>query len=196
MTKNFFISILAPLLLSIIFIILLTPIFSNISQDTNLWFTFSTNTTITNPLTDNITKTNFSTLNYIWPTPGYSKITSTFGYRSAPTTGASTYHGGIDIAAPENSSIISIADGTVSFVGWDGANGYTIIITHSNGFKSIYGHVSPIFLVNPGESVKKGTLIARVGPKYIEKKSYTKFTDKYGNYTNGATTRSAFTFFY
>ena len=38
---------------------------------------------------------------YDWPTPGYFSITSEFGYRKSPTTGASSYHGGIDIGAPE-----------------------------------------------------------------------------------------------
>jgi len=37
---------------------------------------------------------------FLWPTPGYTTITSYFGKRTAPTSGASTYHSGIDIAAP------------------------------------------------------------------------------------------------
>lgn len=41
-----------------------------------------------------------SNSNFVWPTPGYTTITSKFGYRTAPTIGASKYHGGIDIAAP------------------------------------------------------------------------------------------------
>ncbi len=36
-----------------------------------------------------------------WLTPGFNHITSYFGYRNSPTKGASTYHGGIDIGAPE-----------------------------------------------------------------------------------------------
>ena len=40
---------------------------------------------------------------YSWPTPGYTTITCNFGYRKAPTSGASTYHGAIDIGAPQNS---------------------------------------------------------------------------------------------
>lgn len=43
---------------------------------------------------------NFSNSDFLWPTPGYTTITSYFGYRTAPTTGASTYHSGIDIGAP------------------------------------------------------------------------------------------------
>lgn len=134
--------------------------------------------------------------NYFWPTPGYSKITSKFGYRNSPTSGASSYHGGIDIAAPQNSAIISIYDGIVIFAGWYGANGYTIIIDHQNNYKSIYGHISPNFLVSVGTKVKKGDLIARVGPKYIETTIYTKYKDATGKYTNGATTRAPSAFCY
>lgn len=65
---------------------------------------------------ENISFTNNSIFSsYAWPTRSYTTITSNFGYREAPTNGASTYHGGIDIAAPEGSNISSIADGSVSF---------------------------------------------------------------------------------
>lgn len=42
----------------------------------------------------------YSSSKFTWPTPGYNTITSYFGYRTAPTSGASSYHSGIDIAAP------------------------------------------------------------------------------------------------
>ena len=42
---------------------------------------------------------------FLWPTPGYTTITSYFGKRNAPATGASTYHSGIDIAAPTRKHI-------------------------------------------------------------------------------------------
>ena len=43
----------------------------------------------------------FTNSKFLWPTPGYNTITSYFGKRNAPTAGASTYHSGIDIGAPE-----------------------------------------------------------------------------------------------
>ncbi len=180
MTKNFSISVLIPIFLTIFISTFFLPVFSISSYQTNI--TFPT----LNP--------SFS--NFIWPAPGYHKITSKFGYRNAPTSGASSYHGGIDIAAPENSSIIAIADGIVTYVGWYGANGYTIIIEHSQDYKSIYGHVSPDFLVSINTPVSKGELIAKVGPKYITPKSYTTYRDASGKYTNGATTRTSSTFLY
>ncbi len=91
--------------------------------------------------------------------------------------GASTYHGGIDIGASEGSKILSIDDGTVCFVGWNGANGYTIKINHSNGYQSTYGHVNPNFIVSLNDKVSKGQHIANVGPKYVSKTSYTTYKD-------------------
>ena len=77
---------------------------------------------------------------------GYTTITSPFGYRVSPTKGASTYHSGIDIAAPSGSNIVSSLSGTVSFTGFNGAGGYTITVQGST-FSASYCHVSPNFIV-------------------------------------------------
>jgi murein DD-endopeptidase MepM/ murein hydrolase activator NlpD len=126
--------------------------------------------------------------NFQWPTPGYYNITSHFGFRSAPTKGASTYHGGIDIGAPYGSSIIAIADGVVTFAGWNGPGGYTIFIAHSNNLMSIYSHVSPNFIVSTNNFVKAGDIIAYVGPKYVNNIKNNPYADISGRHTNGATT--------
>ena len=124
----------------------------------------------------------------IWPTPGFKKITSDFGTRVSPTTGASTTHGGIDIGAAQGSKILSIADGVVTHAAWYGANGYTVIIDHGDGYKSIYGHVDPNFVVKVGDKILQGDVIANVGPKYVKSTSYTTYKDSNGKATNGATT--------
>ena len=62
-----------------------------------------------------------SSSNFAWPTPGYTTITSNFGYRKSPTSGASSYHSGIDIGAPTGSNIVAIFSGTVSYIGFSGA---------------------------------------------------------------------------
>ena len=68
----------------------------------------------------NSQKTNyyFSNSDFFWPTPGYHRITSHFGKRISPTTGASSNHSGIDISASEGASIFSILSGTVTFTGF------------------------------------------------------------------------------
>lgn len=186
MTKNFYISIFTPIILSIFISIFFIPLL-------NSYNTFYTNDSATLSSSNGSINFSNSSNNLLWPTPGYSRITSKFGYRNAPAKGSSTYHGGIDIGVPEGTNILSILDGTVTYAGWYGANGYSIVITHSETFKSIYGHISPDFLVSVGDVVKRGDKIAKVGPKYIPKKSYTTYQDSSGKYTNGATTRSTFT---
>ena len=89
---------------------------------------------------------NISLSDFIWPTPGYTTITSGFGYRTAPTAGSSTYHSGIDIGAPFGANIVSIFSGTVTYTGFSGPGGFTITIKNGNYIAS-YCHVSPIFLV-------------------------------------------------
>ena len=48
---------------------------------------------------------------YVWPLPDHSYISSYFGYRNSPTAGASSYHSGIDIPAPEGTKIYSMQVG-------------------------------------------------------------------------------------
>lgn len=55
----------------------------------------------------------------IWPTEGF--VTSRFGYRSSPFTGQSSFHKGLDIAAPTGTPIYAPARGTVTAAGTDGA---------------------------------------------------------------------------
>lgn len=52
---------------------------------------------------------------------GYTRISSYFGYRSAPTAGATSFHGGIDIPAPPGTNIIAAISGQVTFTGFMGS---------------------------------------------------------------------------
>lgn len=142
---------------------------SNISDDNNLFFP-----------SDNLNA-------FFWPVPGYNKITSYFGKRTSPTTGASTNHSGIDIASPEHTSIYSVLPGVVSYVGFKGAGGFTITIS-SSSFQVSYSHVSPNFLVYKGKTVYQKEKIAEVGPKYVDNVLNNPYKDSTGKSTNGATT--------
>ena len=124
---------------------------------------------------------------FSWPLFGYYNISSLFGYRISPTNGASTYHSGIDIPAPEKTNIYSICDGIVIYTGFYGSDGYAIIIQNEN-FIVIYGHVSPIFLVQKNQIIQENEKIGTVGPKYIDQDSDSQYTDSTGRKTNGATT--------
>ena len=105
--------------------------------------------------------------NFAWPIPGYTRISSNFGKRTAPTSGASTYHKGIDIPAPEGTNLIATTDGKVTFVGFLGGGGFTITITTPQNLKISYCHVSPNYIVKIGDDISQGQLIGTVGPKYV-----------------------------
>jgi len=128
-----------------------------------------------------------SSAGFLWPTPGYTTITSPFGRRSSPTAGASSYHKGVDIAAAEGSDIVAVVKGEITFAGFLGGGGYTLTLT-SDAFQITYCHLSPIYIVEEGDEVLQGQVIAYVGPKYVYGVPGNRYTDSSGRPTNGATT--------
>lgn len=71
--------------------------------------------------------------------------------------------------------------------GFLGGGGYTITLS-SEDMKTTYCHVSPDYIVNVGDSIKKGDLIGNVGPKYVYGVIGNTYSDSTGNPTNGAIT--------
>ncbi len=97
-----------------------------------------------------------------WPCPGVNIITSRFGWRVRPTTGASTYHGGLDIGAAAGSSIVAAEAGQVILASYNGGYGNCVMINHGNGIVTLYGHMESI-AVGYGQYVGKGQVIGYVG---------------------------------
>lgn len=128
-----------------------------------------------------------SDLDFAWPIPGYNVITSYFGKRNSPTAGASSYHKGLDIGAPEGTILIAAVDGEITYLGFLGGGGYTITLTSDN-MKITYCHVSPNFVVQVGQNIKRGEIIGMVGPKYVYGVQGNTYHDSTGKPTNGATT--------
>lgn len=124
---------------------------------------------------------------FVWPLDGYNYISSYFGYRTSPTYGASTYHSGIDIPAPEATNILAVCTGTVTFASWGAGGGYTIVVENDN-IKVSYCHVSPNFIVQKNDIVTAGQIIGNVGPKNVYGIINNPYKDSFGNPTNGATT--------
>ena len=118
---------------------------------------------------------------------GYTTINSYFGYRTSPTAGASSYHSGLDIGAPEGSNFIAVTSGEITFTGFLGGGGYTITLTSGN-YKFTYCHVSPQYIVKEGDYVVQGQVIGKVGPKNVYGVKGNQYKDENGNPTNGATT--------
>lgn len=88
--------------------------------------------------------------------------TSRYGFRKDPINGAHRNHRGIDLAAPRGTTVTSIADGYVTFIGRRGAYGKVIEITHSDSLKSRYAHLNS-YNVSMGKVVNKGSKIGEVG---------------------------------
>ena len=93
---------------------------------------------------------------------GVYTLSSKFGPRNTGIAGASTFHKGIDLAAPKGTPIYASADGTIKFAGTGTGYGLYIRITHDGGVETRYGHCSQL-LVKKGDTVKKGQVIALVG---------------------------------
>lgn len=83
-------------------------------------------------------------------------LTSRYGYRWGRT------HTGIDIGAPTGTAVRCAASGKVTFSGWKGELGNLVVVTHSNGIQTYYGHCSKL-LVTAGQTVSAGDTIAKVG---------------------------------
>ncbi|HEX7004500.1 MAG TPA: M23 family metallopeptidase [Trueperaceae bacterium] len=97
---------------------------------------------------------------YMWPLHG--RITSYFGRRNLGM-GTSSFHRGIDVAAPFGSTVTAARSGTVSFAGWSSQGyGYLVKIRHMGGAETWYGHFSRI-LVNVGDYVRQQEPIGLVG---------------------------------
>lgn len=106
----------------------------------------------------NISKSSVSLgISLIKPITG--TISSRFGARSGIRSGA---HTGLDIAAPYGTSIKAAAAGTVTWSGYKGSYGNMIVITHSNGVQTYYGHCSKLY-AKVGQTVSQGETIAAVG---------------------------------
>lgn len=97
-----------------------------------------------------------------WPVPGYTIITSQYGMRTHPITGVYKLHTGVDIRAPIGANFIAANSGIVVKVSEGGAYGKMVMIDHGGGVATLYAHGSEI-LVEPGQTVKQGDPILKVG---------------------------------
>jgi murein DD-endopeptidase MepM/ murein hydrolase activator NlpD len=99
-----------------------------------------------------------------WPIEPPTWISSNYGWRRDPFSGAQAWHGGVDIA-PHNGAanyILAAAEGQVIFAGWNGGYGNCLMLEHGNGTVTLYAHMSSL-LVGVGEVVARGQRIARAG---------------------------------
>lgn len=89
-------------------------------------------------------------------------ISSTYGERNDPITGRVAFHKGVDFAGREGNDIIAVASGIVTWAGDRYGYGEMVELNHGNGYVTRYAHNAEN-LVNVGDTVKRGDLIARMG---------------------------------
>jgi Membrane-bound metallopeptidase len=96
-----------------------------------------------------------------WPVSG-GHIVRHFGEDRNAKLNTVTLNYGVDIKASSDLNIKTPADGVVSAIDWIPGYGGVIIITHKDGYRTVYSHFSEIF-VKEGDKVKPGSVIAKVG---------------------------------
>ena len=123
--------------------------------------------------------------NASWLRPcSYVYMSSPFGNRVSPTTGASSYHQGVDLAAPKGTPIYATRAGRVTVASYSNSAGYYVSINHLDGFSSIYMHMTN-YVVGSGQTVSAGQLIGYVGSTGISTGNHLHFGISYnGVYVN------------
>ena len=122
-----------------------------------------------------------------WLRPcAYRMVSSPFGNRDAPTAGASTYHQGIDLSAPEGTPIYASRTGVVTTATFGKSAGYYVSINHGDGYSSVYMHMTR-YVVSKGQAVSAGQVIGYVGSTGVSTGPHLHFGIAYnGSYVNPA----------
>ena len=120
-----------------------------------------------------------------WLVPcSYTSITSPFGYRKSPTTGASTYHQGVDLDTGTGWTVVATRAGIVTRATYGSAAGNYVEIDHRDGFKSIYMHLNN-YCVSAGQVVSAGQQIGTTGSTGVSTGDHLHFgISKNGVYVN------------
>ncbi|GMO54709.1 MAG: hypothetical protein Ta2G_13700 [Termitinemataceae bacterium] len=98
---------------------------------------------------------------FIWPISS-RRITSRYGYRKSPITGARGFHSGLDIGAPTGVPIRSAMPGRVTTTGWSNVFGNYVVVSHHSGYRTLYAHMS-VITAKSGAYVDLGQKIGEVG---------------------------------
>jgi murein DD-endopeptidase MepM/ murein hydrolase activator NlpD len=116
-----------------------------------------------NPTTQNAPPTTTTAQVAIYPLLNPAPITSRFGWRTHPLTGARRFHSGVDIGAPTGTPVVATVSGTVVSAGWNGGYGKAVTIEQPDGERqTLYGHLSQIS-VQTGQWIEQGTVLGLVG---------------------------------
>ena len=95
----------------------------------------------------------------------FSRVSSGFSYaRRHPVTRKVRPHTGVDYAAPKGTPVMTIGDGTVTSIKYEGAGGKTVRIRHNSVYSTAYLHLSGYAKgLKVGQRVRQGQVIGYVG---------------------------------
>lgn len=98
------------------------------------------------------------------PVSVFKGVSSGYGFRKHPISGAKTFHHGVDYRGDYGDPAIATADGVVEYAGYHKGSGYgnLVIISHAYGFKTFFGHLQRMN-VKTGQYVNKGQVIGTIG---------------------------------
>ena len=106
----------------------------------------------------------------------YVRISSQFGMRQHPVSGVHHGHSGTDFAAPTGTPVNAAAAGTVQRVAYEGGYGRYVVVSHGNGYSTLYAHLSAVAGdVRAGAAVKRGQLLGAVGSTGVATGSHLHF---------------------
>lgn len=123
-----------------------------------------------------------SSSGWLYPLPYRVPVTSAYGYRVHPVTGAWSFHTGVDLGAGEGTPIYATRSGTVTTATYSDVYGNYVTINHGDGYSSLYGHMTH-YVVSAGEYVSQGEVIGYVGSTGWSTGAHLHFTIYY----NGST---------
>ena len=112
-------------------------------------------------------------------------VTSYYGMRKDPKNGVMSFHNGIDLRASIGAPVVAVLDGTVSVVSENWLYGKYIILSHSNGYKTLYAHLNA-YSVKHGDKVSQGKKIGEAGDTGYSTGAHLHFGiyDKNGKFVN------------
>ncbi|TVR93392.1 MAG: M23 family metallopeptidase [Spirochaetaceae bacterium] len=90
------------------------------------------------------------------------RVSSPYGFRRSPFTGAMSFHNGVDLVAPMGTNVHAARSGRVIDAGYDAVYGQYVLLQHGDGYESLYGHLGRI-VVDLEEQVRAGAVIGEVG---------------------------------
>lgn len=99
---------------------------------------------------------------FVWPLPGYTSISSKYGWRTHPVSGRQSFHGGVDVPAPSGTKIHASKAGAIVISGYNSSYGNYVVIAHTDGSKTLYAHMKSR-AVGAGDTVSQGNVIGYVG---------------------------------